>query len=354
IPNHDTIIRFKYNISGWSDFVNEQPWTQSNESGSYDPKYDRIFLLRAHYKTIDCNETRRIWIYLPPDYYQHDDLINKKRYPVVYMHHGEMMFNYHNVESEWKIDTLLNEAYFNLSSCSALRWGFIVVAIESLKDPDKADQEYIVSREESGCHSINNLKTFTGSFRRHIDTTFRTIGQWDYTAHYGVKTSGSMVLHAFTKYYRIIGKFACFSNILNNKNGESDNELLEDMVKSPIFDTPKSSVNKSSKNTSTSISNLLSGQFPKLYMLWSINDTIQTIDLVRYMTRKKFPTTNLQLLPINDTYQPSMYGNQMIKSLCWFYDTHDPSNFSQVAEWFHFDKSNKHLLSNLSNYQHGR
>jgi hypothetical protein len=50
---------------------------------------------------------RRIWVYLPPDYGQSD-----KKYPVLYMHDGQNLFDaYYAYSGEWGVDESLDSLH---------------------------------------------------------------------------------------------------------------------------------------------------------------------------------------------------------------------------------------------------
>ena len=52
------------------------------------------------------NRYRRIWAYLPPDY----DSLPNKRYPVIYMHDGQNLFDEAtSFAGEWRVDEALEE-----------------------------------------------------------------------------------------------------------------------------------------------------------------------------------------------------------------------------------------------------
>ncbi|HSN08006.1 MAG TPA: alpha/beta hydrolase-fold protein, partial [Hanamia sp.] len=96
--NSDTTIHV--NIGGWND----------------DFKGNNVAILRKHtaspnVKIIDTafyipqlKRTRRIWIYLPPDY-----KMSAKRYPVLYMHDGQNLFDdATSYSGEWGVDEYLD------------------------------------------------------------------------------------------------------------------------------------------------------------------------------------------------------------------------------------------------------
>lgn len=81
-------------------------------------------------------DSRRVWIYLPPDYGNTDD-----HYPVLYMHDGQNVFDGNTSTHqgiEWRVDETLEEV---ISSGEIP--GLIVIAIES---NDKRHDEYLPER----------------------------------------------------------------------------------------------------------------------------------------------------------------------------------------------------------------
>ena len=63
----------------------------------------------------------KVWVYLPPNYQT-----STKKYPVIYMHDGQNLFDDKtSFIGEWNVDETLNELYKNTGK------GFIVVGIEN-------------------------------------------------------------------------------------------------------------------------------------------------------------------------------------------------------------------------------
>ena len=67
------------------------------------------------------NKSRRIWLYLPPDYYT-----TAKKYPVLYMHDGQNLFDaFYSFAGEWGVDESLNKLFAEGD------YGCIVVGIDN-------------------------------------------------------------------------------------------------------------------------------------------------------------------------------------------------------------------------------
>ena len=63
-----------------------------------------VFVIDEAFYMPQLNRIRRIWIYLPQGYNDSD-----KRYPVIYMHDGQNLFDESTaIGQEWQIDETLN------------------------------------------------------------------------------------------------------------------------------------------------------------------------------------------------------------------------------------------------------
>jgi hypothetical protein len=299
---------------------------------------NRIFLLRAHYKSIDCNIKRRIWMYLPPDY----ETATSKRYPVLYAHWGQLMFNYYGKSNEWCLDRLLNNAFNNPNSlCDVLKWGLIVVAIDALPTKLLSDIEYIVSRDEHGCHSQNLIRTFSGSFKRHIHANFRTLDQWDYTSILGYGTAGGLVFDVMTKYYQKFGNFIILSWILDEDCCESEVEINDALATSRLFRSGYHfNKNDSKKNR----------LFPKIFFTWTLDEEPAEItrarDTAKGLRYRGIPISNIYVDPVNKNPTAEFYGAQTMKAICWLFNNQTVESYSDIAPWW-----DEEQLTDINNQQ---
>jgi len=94
--NNDTAVTL--DIKGWQDNFSaaERRHTASPQVRIISEKCPITQLGR---------QARRIWIYLPPDYSS-----SKRKYPVIYMHDGQNLFDaYTSGYGEWGIDEILDK-----------------------------------------------------------------------------------------------------------------------------------------------------------------------------------------------------------------------------------------------------
>ena len=90
--------------------VGSEPAKQSTRSAN-------VKILSENFSAPQLNTTRRIWIYLPPDY-----VSSRKKYPVLYMHDGQNLFDDKtSFAGEWQIDEALDNLRRNrkIGNC---RW----------------------------------------------------------------------------------------------------------------------------------------------------------------------------------------------------------------------------------------
>jgi len=151
------------------------------------------------------NRHRRIWIYLPQDYVQ-----SNKRYPVLYMHDGQNIFdNATSFSGEWGIDECLD----------TMKKKCIVVGIDN--GGDKRLNEYcpydfslsgIAANSISGKGEgkeyvdflVKNLKPF-------IDNNYRTMKEKKNTWIAGSSMGGLISMYALLKYPKVFGVAGVFS-----------------------------------------------------------------------------------------------------------------------------------------------
>ncbi len=177
-------------IAGWEDISGNHTAT------------DNVQVLDENYYIPQLDRTRRIWIYLPPDYNT-----TSKHYPVLYMQDGQNLFDvFYSFAGEWKIDESMN-TLFNEGD-----YGAIVVGIDNGGGErfDEYSPWYSTTYHEGGdgeayvSFLINTLKP-------HIDSTFRTLPGRDYTAIGGSSLGGLISMYAASEYPDVFGKAGIFS-----------------------------------------------------------------------------------------------------------------------------------------------
>ena len=90
--------------NGDTVYVEILTWADTGGSGS-STAAENVFIIDENFYIPQLDRTRRIWIYLPPDY---DN--SNEHYPVLYMHDGQNLFDaFTSYLGEWEIDETLNE-----------------------------------------------------------------------------------------------------------------------------------------------------------------------------------------------------------------------------------------------------
>ncbi len=143
------------------------------------------------------NRTRRIWLYLPTGYAH-----SKKRYPVLYMHDGQNLFDdATSYSGEWEIDETLDAT---ANAC-------IVVGIENgsllrMNEYNPNDTEQF-GKGEGGLY----LEFIVKTLKPYIDKKFRTLRSRKNTMVAGSSMGGLISFYAGILYPRIFGKIGIFS-----------------------------------------------------------------------------------------------------------------------------------------------
>lgn len=149
---------------------------------------------------------RRVWIYLPEDY-----ATSRKRYPVLYMHDGQNIFDdASSYSGEWGVDEFLDST--KMKKC-------IVVGIDH--GADKRLNEYCpydfsltgiaannkTNKGEGGLYADFLVKTL----KPFIDKRYRTAKDKKNTFIAGSSMGGLISLYAVLKYPTVFGGAAVFS-----------------------------------------------------------------------------------------------------------------------------------------------
>lgn len=146
------------------------------------------------------NRNRRIWIYLPESYSK-----TKKKYPVLYMHDGQNVFD--NATSgfgEWGVDEALDSLGKKLGE-------IIVVAIDH--GGEKRINEYApFDMEKHGKGEGGRYVDFlVKTLKPHIDQHYRTKRSAKYTAIAGSSMGGLISFYAMLQYPNKFGTAGVFS-----------------------------------------------------------------------------------------------------------------------------------------------
>ncbi|WP_417431351.1 alpha/beta hydrolase [Halpernia sp.] len=160
-----------------------------------------VKVLCENFSIPQLKTSRKIWIYLPPDY-----VTSGKKYPVVYMEDGQNLFNdATSFSGEWKIDETLNVLF------SQHKTDAIVIGIEN--GGAERLNEYSPWKNAKYGGGKGDLYTdfLANTLKPYVDKHYRTLKQPKYTALIGSSMGGLISFYAGVKYPNKFGKLGIFS-----------------------------------------------------------------------------------------------------------------------------------------------
>jgi len=162
--------------------------------------YPRIEILDNAYEIHQLGRTRRIAVLLPHNYYQTD-----KKYPVLYLHDGQNLFDEYAPYGNWGVDKSLEKL---------ARSGYgdvIIVAIDH--GGVLRIQEYLPYSTPRYTEAEGHLylKFMLEDLKPMIDNKYRVLRNREATGIGGSSLGGLISLYAGFKYPEIFGKKMIFS-----------------------------------------------------------------------------------------------------------------------------------------------
>jgi predicted alpha/beta superfamily hydrolase len=190
----DTAVNIE--IAGWNDdFAQNLTSVRKHTISPHVSVMDSAFFIPQ------LNRTRRIWIYLPPDYKS-----TKKKYPVLYMHDGQNLFDEATSYSgEWGVDKYLDSIFF------LHKKEVIVIGIDN--GLYKRMNEYNpYSFQQFGQGEGDKYVDFlVKTLKSYIDKNYRTLTDKKNTFIAGSSMGGLISLYAVIKYPSVYGGAGIFS-----------------------------------------------------------------------------------------------------------------------------------------------
>ncbi len=149
----------------------------------------------------ELGRTRRIWAYLPPDYYN-----SNNSYPVLYMQDGQNLFDVvYAFGSEWNVDESM-QALFNSFSPSA-----IIVGIDNGEAERLNEYSPWVNTEYGGGQGEAYSEFIVNTLKPFIDATFRTLPDREFTGIMGSSMGGLISFYSSISNQNVFSKAGIFS-----------------------------------------------------------------------------------------------------------------------------------------------
>lgn len=160
-----------------------------------------VHLISDSFLIPELGRTRKIWIYLPPDYES-----GKKKYPVIYMQDGQNLFDEStSFSGEWEIDETLNQLFSEGDS------GAIVVGIDNGGNHRIDEYTPWKNLEYGGGEGDLYSDFLAKTLKPFIDKHYRTKRGKKHNALIGSSLGALISNYCGIKYHRIFSKIGSFS-----------------------------------------------------------------------------------------------------------------------------------------------
>jgi len=189
-------------VEGWKDLFASSSQPRKSTANKNVRIIDTAFFIPQ------LKRTRRVWVYLPPSYNS-----SSKKYPVLYMHDGQNVFDdATSFSGEWGVDEAIDTLGLKTKEC-------IVVGIDN--GGDKRLSEYCpYDFSLSGIAANNKSNVGEGgkyvdflvkTLKPFIDKKYRTLKDSKNTFTAGSSMGGLISMYAVLKYPKVFGGAGVFS-----------------------------------------------------------------------------------------------------------------------------------------------
>lgn len=161
----------------------------------------QVHIVSDDFAIPELNTTRRVWIYLPPDYNQ-----STNTYPVFYLQDGQNLFDkFYSFSGEWKIDETMDSLY-NIDMKST-----IVVGIDN-GGSDRID-EYSpwVNASYGGGKGELYAQFLVNTLKPYIDSHYRTKPGREFNGIGGSSMGALISFYTGLEYDEVFSKIGVFS-----------------------------------------------------------------------------------------------------------------------------------------------
>jgi predicted alpha/beta superfamily hydrolase len=181
-------------------------WKSGTSSPRKSTATASVSILSTNFAMPQLGRTRRIWLYLPPDY-----ATSAKSYPVLYMQDGQNVFDAAtSFAGEWCVDETLDLLQ------AAGDWGCIVVGIDN--DGMHRMEEYQPSFDlKDGGEGGRYVDFIVQTLKPYIDQHCRTRPNRLNTGIAGSSLGGMISIYAGLKHPEVFGRVCAFSVPLSMK-----------------------------------------------------------------------------------------------------------------------------------------
>ena len=160
-----------------------------------------VAVLEHEFTIPGLNRPRLVRIYLPPDYET-----SERRYPVLYMHDAQNLFDDStSYAGEWGVDETLNELFDQQG------FGLIVVGIDNGGDKRMNELSPWPNKEYGEAEGREYMEFLVNDVKAFIDRNYRTLPDQEHTAIMGSSMGGLISHYAIFEYPQVFSKAGIFS-----------------------------------------------------------------------------------------------------------------------------------------------
>lgn len=174
-------------------------WASGGGTGS--TAADNVAIMDDDFEMPQLGRTRRIWIYLPPDYEA-----SSLSYPVLYMHDGQNLFDDStSFAGEWHVDETLNDLATGGAKVP------IVVGIENSGEFRIAEYTPWPHPVYGGGDGDLYMEFIVETLKPYVDANYRTLPERESTAIMGSSLGGLISHYGALKYQEVFSKAGIYS-----------------------------------------------------------------------------------------------------------------------------------------------
>jgi predicted alpha/beta superfamily hydrolase len=163
-----------------------------------------VTVLDTAFAIPQLGRTRRVWVYLPPDY-----ATSGRRYPVLYMHDGQNLFDAATgFSGEWGVDEALDSLH------AAGDPGVIVVAVDHGGQHRLDEYNPWTHPRHGGGEGAAYVRFLAETLKPYVDARFRTLPDRAHTGIAGSSMGGLISLYAVLEHGDVFGRAGVFSPAL--------------------------------------------------------------------------------------------------------------------------------------------
>lgn len=209
-------------------------------------------LLRVEDFPSEYIKPRLVDVWLPEDYSE------DKKYNVLYMHDGQMLFDSTTTwnKQEWKVDewasSLMSEgktkdfivvAIYNIAD---IRWQdlFPQKAFDYISEDEKSELKSIAGSKDFTLNGDNYLKFIVEELKPAIDSTYSVYKDQEHTFVMGSSMGGLMSMYAISEYPKVFGGAACLSTHWVGAAPREDNPYPDAIFKYMEVNLPQAGQHK--------------------------------------------------------------------------------------------------------------